>query len=297
MYNKDKIPCEVKTKFDDKEILKYKDEKEHHYKIGENTYTALKQNIPEQVSDITNFTEMNLQNQFDKLFLLQENSGEVARKLNRFINLSIMDQAIKKSKSKVYKKNRDIEYLESELIKLKDDLKKYDWLEGIEELIIKIEKNNNEYEKLLYEIQQITGSYNELLYINNNLLKIDKKLQNKPHFLQIKQSFNLLTNEKNKINDIKDSFEQLKQININLKQYKDIENKKEIIKKLKKEYEELKKINEKIEYLCQLEEFNIEIEKTNKNIFVLKKELKELWKNIKICPLCKQEVKNEVTSI
>ena len=166
LYNKEIIPCQVIGEFDNDIIEKYKDEKEHFYKINnKDVYTALRQNVPEQIKEITKFSEMNIQSQFDKFFLLQDTSGEVARKLNSIINLSVMDNSIKKVKSKVYQKSKDIEYLENETIKLKDDLKKYDWLDNVEILINNIDKNYNLFEannKKIESLKELNITYKQV---------------------------------------------------------------------------------------------------------------------------------------
>ena len=281
--NNDLKKCQVISYFNNDKIEKYKDEKEHYYKINdENEFTALKQNIPEQVQNITNFTEMNLQSQFDKFFLLQDTSGEVARKLNNIINLSIMDEAIKTAKSKVYKKARDIEKLEEDVLKLQKDLNKFDWLDNVEGLINDIKKLNNEKENKINKINELKNIYNEYKILNDQIKQLNGKLLLKPIIILIlTQINNAITTKQqnNKINSLWANFIEIKQ---------DLNNVKEIIK-----YKDLvNDINQNIKFYEKWEKrLNnlIELNENYKNIqFNLKKYINIDEKKEKISILLKK---------
>ena len=86
---------EVAVTVDGQLITRYKHDNKHGYKIGKTDLKAIGTDVPEEVSTILNIDEINLQQQFDKPFLLADSPGEVAQHFNKVAHLENMDRAIK----------------------------------------------------------------------------------------------------------------------------------------------------------------------------------------------------------
>ena len=56
---------------------------------------ALRGAVPEEVTTTTNITELNIQSQFDPYFLLADTAGEVARTINSYTGMQIIDAVLK----------------------------------------------------------------------------------------------------------------------------------------------------------------------------------------------------------
>lgn len=291
IYNKAKIPCIVDSAFDDIEIRKYKDETTHYYKINDNEYTALKGNMPDQIKEITKFSDMNIQNQFDRFFLLQDSSGEVARKLNEIIDLAIMDRVVKKAKSKVYKKNRDIEYLKVEVNDLKNDLQKYDWIDNVGHLFFILEELAEKKEKIDQKIIKLSEFKIQHKEITNKINIINKKLSIKSDFSSIKCEFDVLKDINNRLKELKSIDYTFESINSQLFQYEDIDNQKKVLSNVKKDYKLLCGINDQLKLLKSYQKTNDKLIIIDKDLDRLQKKHNKLLPIGSICPVCKNKIK------
>lgn len=116
-------------------------------KATKNTYTlndlvleAVGLDVPEEVSDAINFTEVNTQRQHDAPFLLSESPGEVARFFNKIVHFDAIDKYLSSIESKKRKAKADASHAEETAKRLRDDLAKLDWLEKASKIIERIEE-------------------------------------------------------------------------------------------------------------------------------------------------------------
>lgn len=118
------------------------------YKIGEKLLEAIRTDVPEEVKQAFNLTEVNLQKQMDAPFLLSESAGEVARFFNRIIRLDIIDSFLTSVESKKRQaKGKKGEFV-SKIIDIQKNLKKLDWIDGADRLILKAERVEDKIEKM-----------------------------------------------------------------------------------------------------------------------------------------------------
>ncbi len=91
-------------------------------------YKALRTDVPEQVLDALNITDINLQQQRDSYFLLDLSAGEVARTLNDTVGLSVLDEATKKLNSIVDKAKTGLTDAERKEAQLTEKIGALRWL-------------------------------------------------------------------------------------------------------------------------------------------------------------------------
>jgi hypothetical protein len=84
------------------------------YIIDDEVFEAFKAEVPEEVRSVTGMGMINFQGQHDRFFLLQDSPGEVARKLNEIVGLSVIDEAIKKVNQLSASAKTDLAFLEKE---------------------------------------------------------------------------------------------------------------------------------------------------------------------------------------
>jgi DNA repair exonuclease SbcCD ATPase subunit len=118
----------------------FHNEKHPDIKDEINVFEAIRTDVPEQVSDFFNLSEVNIQKQMDSPFLLSESSGEVARFFNRIIKLDEIDKALSLIDKKKRECDKKIKDLKTEQGVLTEDLEDYNWIEGVEGLLNKAEK-------------------------------------------------------------------------------------------------------------------------------------------------------------
>lgn len=98
------------------------------YIVDENKKDALEAigtDVPEQISNIFNISEVNIQRQMDAPFLLSESAADVARFFNKEIRLDLIDHILGNAESERRKLNKDIKTLEESIADLIDKQKEY----------------------------------------------------------------------------------------------------------------------------------------------------------------------------
>lgn len=110
------------------------------YLINGKELSALGHDVPEEVTEALNITEVNIQRQMDSPFLLSSSSGEVARFLNKTIRLDVIDKILSLAESKKRKAKVDFIATEKLIGELDESLLKLDWIERASKYIKKAEK-------------------------------------------------------------------------------------------------------------------------------------------------------------
>lgn len=279
--------CRVKLEIDDNIIEKVKSDKENKYIINNIELKSVGQSVPEEINNL-NFNELNLQMQFDKFFLLQDSPGEVARKLNRIINLEVIDESAKKIKSKVNKKKNDINYLESDINTIKTKLEKYNNLDEIETIIIKCEKLEIEKESIkekIFNLDTIKISINKNNLELQKYKNIDKQKETLKKLRSLKLNFKEINNKIFQLNSIKNNY------NSNIQElngYKDNKNKLELIKKLKSKISEYNNLADKIDTLESYKDNKVKVKELENKIYTIGQLRSNLLPKGSKCPVCKR---------
>jgi exonuclease SbcC len=160
--------------------------KENKYIFNNQEYKAFGQNVPEVIKKELNFSDINIQKQLDTPFLLSNSAGDVAKYLNKIVNLDIIDTTLSKiEQKKRYHKNK-IEYLKNDLEKHNNQLDEYNNLDNLEKKLeeleyVQIEERNfrNEYSKmkiLLGKYKNLLTKANEFIILKEEI-KINKNLK------------------------------------------------------------------------------------------------------------------------
>lgn len=253
-------------------VSRIKSDSVNSYCLNAQEYKAFNHDVPDEINNILNFSELNIQYQQDKPFLLSESSGEVSRVLNKIIDLQGIETALSniekikrnyKNKKENYKKNIE---------KIEKDIERYNFLSEFEiKLNDLIEKEKN-YNKKLKNYEFIR----DLLEKIRDLLKKISKIKT---ILNYEHNINSLI-EKNKKTDSKKEQKyklekfiySIKKINNTINQFNFLISFENKIKKLN----EINKIiinknekNNKLKYIINL------FLKTDKEIKKIQKKIKE----------------------
>lgn len=84
--------CSVKLRIDDHRIARIRNGKENKYIVDGEKLEAFGSTVPDQVSVILKLDEINFQKQFDAPFWFSESAGEVSKRLNAIVDLSVLDR-------------------------------------------------------------------------------------------------------------------------------------------------------------------------------------------------------------
>jgi len=154
---------------DNKYIQRFRDKNgKNGYDINGRQLEAIRTDVPEQIKDFFNLSEVNIQSQMDAPFLLSNTPGEVARFFNRIIKLDEIDQALSLIDSKKRSCNNDIKQLTSDEETQEKELLTFKWIDKTEPIIKKaeeIEANILRYTGDLDLLRVSVGVYKENLSI------------------------------------------------------------------------------------------------------------------------------------
>ena len=131
-----KDPFKAMIKFDDDTQVGLDKKK---YIINDKSIEKFGTTIPYEVEDTIALTDLNIQNQHDKYFLLQDTPGNVAKRLNELVNLDIIDFVLKNVNSDIRAINKETEEYRVKVGGTKDAIDVYKRLPHVEELVLSLE--------------------------------------------------------------------------------------------------------------------------------------------------------------
>lgn len=117
----------VRLKVDGQEIIRQRG-KENLYLLGEEEFKAFGAGVPDKVRDLLNVSEINAQWQFDAPYWFSLSSGEVSRRLNEIVDLSVIDSSLASVASTLRKARAKVEISTDRIEQLESSLKTFDYL-------------------------------------------------------------------------------------------------------------------------------------------------------------------------
>ena len=85
--------CQAGVRVDGKSIIRRRDKKQNIYKIDGIPLNAVGTDVPEEIDNLLNLGPENFQGQHDPPFWFSLTGGELARELNRIVDLSVIDRS------------------------------------------------------------------------------------------------------------------------------------------------------------------------------------------------------------
>ena len=141
-------PVSVQVLTDTGSVRRYRDAERNAYEVAVDgaveTLEAVRTDVPEQVRQFFNLTEVNIQEQFDSHFLLAETGGGVARFLNKIIRLDVIDRFLAGAEKKRRDAQRELTDVRERLIPLcKEEERQRGVLERADQLVYRAAKYND----------------------------------------------------------------------------------------------------------------------------------------------------------
>jgi len=187
--------------FDEGNIIELEKDKKAVYKANGEILKAIGTgDVPDMVSQIANMSELNIQKQLDKPFLICESPTEVAKVFNRITKLEKVDDAISLLTTDINSENKKLKIIEGQELELKqqiedlgnieeinslnDDIQDKqkeivnieNKVEGIEELISSINNYNDEIDRLSIA-EKANIDYEAIIVIDQIILSLGGKIE------------------------------------------------------------------------------------------------------------------------
>lgn len=156
----DKAITSVRFTFDDGSYVERArdNNKINHYDLNGTKYSALRGDVPKEVTDFLNIAACTVQNQHDPFFLISDSSGEAAKKINNLIGLEDIDKFTKNINTIVTDLKRESERVEKELQENREEYRTYRFLDAAGKLVNSIDGDLAKSEKdaiIINEIERL----------------------------------------------------------------------------------------------------------------------------------------------
>lgn len=293
----------VELQFEDGSVIRERDEKGINcYKVvnGDtiNEFRAFRDEVPEDVLTKCDVLDCCVQMQDDRYFLLQDTPGEVARKLNEFSGLDIIDE-VQFNVNKIVKDTKtDLERSKSEIESITTDIEDLKFLDEVGVFVDRIrrglksvdsfgdkinalgrlmsmsKKLNKDIDEF-YVWLEVKNLYKELIVVVDEYEKLELQIENLSYLLTQIQKLNLEISDCSKLLGVKNVVMDLESDIVNFLSFS----------KSIKYLGDL--IGESIDIVVAVDNYNIEIDE-------LKEDYIEKLKEIGICPTCGTDI-NDVT--
>jgi DNA repair exonuclease SbcCD ATPase subunit len=267
-----------------KDLMRARDSGFNGYDLDGKILEAIGTDVPDEVKDFFNISEVNIQKQHDKAFLLSESSGEVARFFNRIIKLDVIDKSLSLIDSKKRENEKDLKNLKAEEIELTEQLETYNWIEDIEPKIVEAEKIQNQINEIGLKKSDLENSLNQYKQ-HKEIVEDYKKFDGLENTLSMFEDVNHRLIENKKC-----LYELQKSLNDYNRYKKDIEQNKQILS-IETAVERYLKLDEKLKKMIENKEKLAnsikKYQEIREKLPIIEQRMKEYEEQLPdICPTC-----------
>lgn len=160
--------------------------KDNLYKLNDLRFIAFATDVPKEIKEALNVSDINFQTQFDQPFLLTNSPGEVAAHFNKIAHIDQIDTSNKKINSWIQDLKTDIKKGTTKVEELEAEIKEFEYLEKMEidiEALEEVEKQlslissgNSKLQKLIDSITEVENEIEEISGIFETETLIDSIL-------------------------------------------------------------------------------------------------------------------------
>ena len=277
-WNKEfKEPLSVRLYTENGYVERIRDNKRNGYDLYRNGEEVQKldaigkNNVPKEVTDFLNVSDVNFQYQLDPPYLISKTPGEASKYLNELVHLDCIDNIMSLSDSDKRQLSSEQKIVEQDIKKYEEESKKYDWVDKADSLYLRTSKLLelcNEFDSKICELNDSIVDYESYSIVDvtehKSLIKEIEDI-NIPDYTELENSLQLYVNLDDKIQDMD---------------------------KYKKLVNEIDSII--ITDVMELENSILQFEELSKDILQCEKDKQELKDRIpNICPLCGNTLNKE----
>lgn len=127
------------------------------YEMGGMNFSA-GADVPEEIRQLLNLSEINIQNQFDAPFLATSSPGEIARTINRITKLEEVDGWKSELTKRINRTNQEMDILVKQAKQLEIELAKYEGFEDLQNDVDKLNACNSDYGQVCESMKRLDES-------------------------------------------------------------------------------------------------------------------------------------------
>ena len=143
---------------------RWKHNYENAYRLNTITFEAFKTDVPKEIQDALNLSEINMSNQLDAPFLLSETPGAVASHFNRVAHLDMIDSGLQNIQKWIRELEQTIKYKEADVKTQEESLQTYAHLDQFEaevEVLEDMDRRLHQKETALQRLGKLIEDYQE----------------------------------------------------------------------------------------------------------------------------------------
>ena len=170
----------------DHALMRLRSKDKNGYKLDDKIeFEAIRTDVPEEVQDFFNLSEVNIQKQMDSPFLLSESAGEVARFFNKTIKLDTIDTTLSLVDKKKRECDQQIKVQETILVERREALKAYAWIDDAKVLVDRLEKIRDKKSGIVKQWDDLKQLQIQWEYSRDQIRTLDKLLKAEPVLKEI----------------------------------------------------------------------------------------------------------------
>lgn len=278
---------------DEHGISRTKDKGVNQYAMDTEIFNAFGTDVPKEIKDVLNISDINLQQQMDSPFLLTSSPGEVAKHFNKIAHLDQIDTGLQKLQKWIRDETTTKKYVVEGMVQLRESIAKLDYLDSMEVDMEALEQAQN----WLYSLKQaiialITweGEYNanqikikkhrEVLAIEPEVIAIEEKYKEKVTKLDILAKLTLI------IFQIKSTQKEIESWQPYVEIEKEVDEIESMVLRMNNKKDDMKDL---MHTIGDIKENLFDLEITKVSLITCEKEFKDKFPNV--CPLCNTKLK------
>jgi exonuclease SbcC len=180
---------------DDAHIIRVRD-KDNKYILGDSNFEAVKTDVPKEVQNALNLSNINLQQQLDPPFLLSDTPGAVAQHFNKVANLDKIDLGLQNVNRWISQISKVLEFKREEKKRQQELLTQFNYLEEFETEVEVLEG----MDKTLKQLRSRSNTLQELIY---DIELVSTDIKDKSKVLQLKEPVENLLGLYKEVKDLK----------------------------------------------------------------------------------------------
>jgi len=143
------------------------------YKLDGKVLKSFKTSPPKPVEIIANVGDANFQGQIDAPFWFTMRPGDVAKQLNKIINLSVIDQIVAAASKQVSKAKSEVKVSKERLKKVKAVVQDTQWADKIAKRLTRLDKRRESLGALRSQCDTLSAAINGVLALGAKLNELD----------------------------------------------------------------------------------------------------------------------------
>lgn len=171
--------CSVTVETDTGTVTRFKG-KRNGYTVNGEDYVAVGATQPVPVSLVLRLSPVNIGLQHDPVYLLSLSPGQIAKEINKIVDLSVIDQCVSWCKKTLAKEDTILQAIQSELSGLTEKRESLSWVpdaQGKWEVISAIRKSVDEIDERISKIEDTVRTIREINITGSNANTVAKALQ------------------------------------------------------------------------------------------------------------------------